>query len=176
MKDLTALYKIQYGMYVISTKFGEVCNGQIATVVFQVTSEPVQIAICLCKKTYTHELLQQSGVFGVSILEESTPTKFIGLFGYRCGKECNKFAEVNTITLATGCRVVTDNALVVFDAEVKQTLDVGSHTLFVGEVRDVQKIKDGSAMTYEYYHAVRKGKSPENAPTFMADAAKKPLK
>jgi len=168
MIDQSALYKIQYGMYIITTKHADKINGQIATVVFQVTSLPIQIAVCLSKKTYTHELILQSKVFGVSILDEKAPTKFIGTFGYRCGRECQKFDGINFTTGATGCPLVTDNSLIVMDAKVKQVFDVGSHDLFIGEIESSKTICDGVAMTYEYYHAVRKGKSPENAPTFQA--------
>lgn len=167
MIDLNVLYKIQYGMYIITTKCSDKINGQIATVVFQVTSHPIQLAVCLSKNTYTHELITQSKVLGISVLSEETPAKAIGLFGYRCGRECFKFNDVNYEVGITGAPLVIDNALAVMEIEVGQMVDVGSHTLFIGELKNSKKIADGVAMTYEYYHAVKKGKSPENAPTYQ---------
>lgn len=165
--DYAALLKIQYGVYIITTKAGEKCNGQIATTVFQVTSSPVKIAICLSKSTYTHELINQSKTVGVSILEQSAPMKFIGQFGFKCGKNCDKFSAVEHKTGTLGCPLVLTNSLAVLEGEVTQTLDIGTHTLFVVNVNSAEKIKDGVALTYEYYHNVIKGKSPENAPTYI---------
>jgi ferric-chelate reductase [NAD(P)H] len=167
MIDLDSLYKIQYGMYIISTAFESVKNAQIATVVAQITAEPVQIVTCLSKNTYTHELIKKSNVFGVSVLAEETPSTFVGTFGYRCGRDFDKFCNVNFVNGEIGCPLVTDHSLMVMEAEVKQSIDVGSHTLFVATVKSAQKLRDGVAMTYEYYHAVRKGKSPKNAPTYQ---------
>ena len=164
--ELDCLYKIQYGMYIISTKFGNKLNGQIATTLFQVTNNPIKIAICLSKNTFTHELIQKSQVFSASILEQETPMKFIGTFGFRCGKDCDKFCNINYATELTGCPLILDHSIVIMEAEVVQQLDVGTHTLFIGELKSSKKIKDGIAMTYEYYHDVIKGKSPENAPTY----------
>ena len=167
MINFEALQKIQYGMYVITTAHEDEINGQIATVLFQVTSNPVQIAICLSKNTYTHELISQSKIFGASILKQDTPMKFIGTFGYRCGRDCLKFSGVKYKIGENGSPLVLDNSLAVLEAEVGQVLDVGTHTLFVGEVKNSEVLCGGVAMTYEYYHTVYKGKSPENAPTFI---------
>jgi ferric-chelate reductase [NAD(P)H] len=163
--DTESLYKIQYGMYLVSTKFEEIQNAQIATAVFQVSAEPIQIAVGLSKNTYTHELTLKSKKIGVSILEQETPMVFIGNFGYRCGRTYDKFNSINCITLKTDCPIITDHSLVALELDVKKMLDIGTHTIFIGEVLSAKKIKDGVAMTYEYYHTVVKGKSPENAPT-----------
>ena len=166
--DCAALLKLQYGVYIVTTKAGEKCNGQIATTVFQVTANPAKIAVCLSKNTYTHELMLQSKVVGVSILEQNTSLKFIGQFGFKCGRNCDKFSAVEHKIGALGCPLVITDSLVVIEGEVLQTLDIGTHTLFVAEVKSAEKIKDGIALTYEYYHNVIKGKSPENAPTYVA--------
>lgn len=168
MIDLSALFKIQYGMYIVTSKHEEQINGQIATVVFQVTNTPVQLAVCLSKNTYTYELALKSMVLGISVLSEEAQAKEIGVFGYRCGRECFKFSGVNYETGITGVPLVTDNALVVMEIAIKQIVDVGTHVLFIGELSSSKKIRDGNALTYENYHTIRKGKTPENAPTFVA--------
>jgi ferric-chelate reductase [NAD(P)H] len=166
--DFAALLKIQYGVYVISTKAGEKCNAQIATTVFQVTSKPINIALCLSKNTYTHELILQSNIVGVSILEQNTPLKFIGQFGFKCGRNCDKFSNIEYKNGQSGCPLVLTNSLVILEGKITKTLDIGTHTLFVANVSNAEKIKDGNALTYEYYHNVIKGKSPENAPTYIS--------
>lgn len=168
MIDLSTLFKIQYGMYIVTSKYEEKINGQIATTVFQVTSTPVQLAVCLSKNTYTYELALKSMVLGISILSEEAQAKEIGIFGYRCGRECFKFSGVNYETGITGVPLVTDNALAIMEITVKQIVDVGTHVLFIGELSSSKKIRDGNALTYENYHIIRKGKTPENAPTFVA--------
>ncbi|MDD5089486.1 MAG: rubredoxin [Candidatus Wallbacteria bacterium] len=165
--DLKALFSIQYGLYIVSTKADGRNNGQIANVVFQVTSQPAQIAICLSKNNLTHDLVKKSGIFGVSVLEQNTPMKLIGTFGYKSGRDIDKFEGVNFETGPAGCPLVKDNALSVMEARVTGVMEVGSHTLFVGELTCASCLKECPAMTYEYYHQVKKGKSPENAPTYQ---------
>lgn len=165
--QLQSLYKIQYGMYIITTKSADKINGQIATTLFQVTNEPIQVAVCLSKQTYTHELMLQSKIFGASILEQATPMQFIGTYGYRCGRNCDKFCSCRYVTDVTGVPLITDYALVILEASVNNIFDVGTHSIFVGELKSSKTIKEGIAMTYDYYHAVIKGKSPKNAPTYQ---------
>lgn len=165
--QLQSLYKIQYGMYIITTIFENKMNGQIATTLFQVTNEPMQVAVCLSKNTYTCELLSKSKIFGASILEQNTPIKFIGTYGYRCGKDCDKFCECHYETGATGVPLITDHTLAILEANVNNIFDVGTHSIFVGELKSSKIIKEGAAMTYEYYHTIVKGKSPKNAPTYQ---------
>ena len=168
MIDLSTLFKIQYGMYIITSKHEETINGQVATVVFQVTNTPVQLAVCLSKNTYTYELALKSKVLGISVLSEEAQAKEIGVFGYRCGRECFKFSGVNYETGITGVPLVTDNALVIMEITINQIIDLGTHVLFIGELSSSKKLRDGNALTYENYHIIRQGKTPKNAPTFVA--------
>ncbi|MEW6686025.1 MAG: flavin reductase family protein [Candidatus Edwardsbacteria bacterium] len=89
------LYKISYGFYVVSSKTGEKLNGQIANTVFQITAEPPTIAVSINKQNLTHQYIQESKVFTVSILLKETPMKFIGNFGFKSGRELDKFKGVN---------------------------------------------------------------------------------
>ena len=164
--DINALFKIQYGMYIVSSKLGAKLNGQIATTVMQVTHEPIQISVCLSKNTLTHEMIQTSRVFGISVLSQTTPMTFIGKFGYKCGRNFDKCTGVCCEQNITGCPLILDNSLVVLESKVSKTLDVGTHTIFVGNLLYAKQIQDGTAMSYEYYHTVLKGKAPANAPTY----------
>lgn len=165
--DLSSLYKIQYGLYVISSCCGKRINAQIATVVAQITSTPIQITTSIAKTTLTHEYIQSSGVFGISILDQTATLKFIGNFGFRSGREHDKFSTVAYTTNLTGCPLLNDCTLVTMEAKVNHQLDLGSHTLFVADLLSAKTLKTGVAMTYEYYHHVIKGKSPKNAPTYQ---------
>lgn len=165
--DLEPLCQIQYGMFVVSSFSTEKINGQIATVVFQVSCEPLQIATCLCKNNLTHQLAMESKTFGVSILSQEADLKFIGRFGFRTGRDFDKFAGINYKKSATGTPLILDNTVGILDLQVTQTVDCGTHTLFIGKLLSAEKISDKIPLTYDYYRNVIKGKEHKNAPTFQ---------
>ncbi len=167
--DMKTFYKISYGLYVISSSAGGKINGQIANTVFQTTSEPPTLAVCLNKKNLTHEFVEKSKVFSASVLAKDAPMPFIGQFGFKSGREVDKFKDVKHKTGATGAPVVLDNAVGYFEAEVINSVDVGTHTLFIGKVVDAQVVKEGEPMTYAYYHEVKRGTSPATAPTYQKE-------
>lgn len=167
--DITTLFDISYGLYVVSSKKGEKYNGQIANVVTQVTAEPPKILICLNKKNLTHSYITESKVFSISILEKDTPLKLIGIFGFRSGREFDKFKEVDYKTGIKGIPYVTENSLGYLLCEVTEILDVGTHTAFVGKLIEAEKLKQGEPLTYSYYHEVKKGKTGKNAPTYVKE-------
>ncbi len=164
-----ALYKISYGMYVVASKKGEKFNAQIANTVFQVTSDPMQVAISINKTNLTHEFIAGSGVFTVSVLSTETPMTQIGKFGFRSGRDIDKFEGTNYKIGVTGAPIVTDNALAFIECKVVKSIDVGTHTIFIGEVVDADVLTQGEPMTYAYYHLVKKGKSTKTAPTYIED-------
>ena len=168
--DPQALLALSYGMYIVTSQFEGKLNGQISNTVFQVTAEPPRLAVSINKDELTHEYISKSGVFGVCVLDESTPLTRIGLFGFKSGKEIDKFAQVPFEKGATGCPLPTENILAAIEVRVINQLDVGSHTLFIGDVVNAKVIKSGSPMTYAFYREEKKGKSPKHAPTYMPSA------
>lgn len=162
-----ALHRISYGLYVLTSGKGESCNGQICNTVFQVTSEPVKIAVSINKQNFTHEFVKRSGFFAVSVLSKNTPLKFIGRFGFKCGRDIDKLEGINYKVGRTGAPIVLDYAVACFEAQVIEEVDVGSHTLFIGRVIDAEILNDEDAMTYAYYHKIKKGVTPELAPTYI---------
>ncbi len=168
-----ALWKITYGIYIVSSRIGNDLAGQIANSVFQVTAEPPRIAISINKENATHEVIGKSNVFAVSIMEKATPMKLIGLFGFKSSRDVNKFENVKYKFGKTGAPIVTENAIGYIEAEAEKKVDVGTHTLFIGKVVDAQMIKEGEVMTYEYYHLVKNGSAPKTAPTFQPVKPKK---
>jgi len=173
--DPKTLHKISYGLYVICSKKDEKINGQIATVLFQVTSQPPTIAVSINKQNLTHEYISNSKCFTVSILSEKAPMPFIGNFGFKSGRDIDKFKEINYKLGETKVPLVMDYALACIEAKVIDKIDVGTHTIFIGTVQDAEIISEEQPMTYEYYHKVKGGFSPKTAPTYssMVDKAEK---
>ncbi len=170
--DMKALFSLTYGMYIVSTADGGRLNGQIANTVMQITSEPLCVATCLNKANLTTELIVKSGVFSVSVLEEDVPMTFIGQFGFKSGRDIDKFANVQYEPGPSGAPLIKDWSIAAFDAKVVHTLEMPSHMLFVGEVQSAAFFKEASPLTYAAYHMIKKGKSPKTAPTFGFNALK----
>ena len=167
--DVKALYKISYGLYVVTSKKNNHFNGQIANTVFQVTSEPPTIAVSINKNNLTHEFIEESRVFAASVLCQDTPLIFIGNFGFKSGRNTDKFEGVNYRIGETGAPVVIDNATAYLEARVKQEMDVGTHTIFIGEVVGAEVLTDEACMTYDYYHQIKGGKTPKTAATYVEE-------
>jgi len=166
--NLKALYKLGYGLYVVCSKKEDKFNGQIANTVFQVCSEPAIIAVAVNINNLTNEYIKQSNAFTASILAQDTPLSFIGHFGFKSGRDINKFEGINYITGETGAPIVTDNTLAYLEAKVVNSMEIGTHTIFVGEVVGADVIKEGEPMTYAYYHQVKRGTTPKSAPSYIA--------
>ncbi|MFA5142653.1 MAG: flavin reductase family protein [Candidatus Omnitrophota bacterium] len=167
MMDPNVLHNLSYGMYIVSSNKLERLNGQIANTVFQITNEPVTIAISINKNNLTHEFIETSRQFAVSVLSEEAPLTFIGKFGFKTGKTEDKFKDVNFKKLPSGCPVVLDYSICYVEAKVAGKFDCGTHTVFLGQMTASEMVKPGKPMTYEYYHLVKKGTTPRRAPTFI---------
>ena len=169
-----ALYKLGYGLYVVTSKKGSRRNGQIANTVFQITSEPPTIAVSINKSNLTHEFITESKVLAVSILSQDTPLSFIGHFGFKSGRDIDKLSGINFKTGETGAPVVTDNTLAYLEAKVNKEVDVGTHTIFIGELVGAEVIKEGEPMTYAYYQQVKRGTTPKTAPSYVEEKKEVP--
>ena len=171
--NVKALQKITYGLYIISSKKGEKFNGQIANTVFQITAQPPTVAVSICKQNLTCEFIQESKVFSVSILSRETPLTFIGLFGFKCGRDFNKFEDIQYTIGTTGVPIVLQHSLGYLECQVVNSLDVGSHIMFTAAIVNADMISDGEPMTYAFYREIKGGKSPEAAPTYFKEESKK---
>jgi flavin reductase (DIM6/NTAB) family NADH-FMN oxidoreductase RutF/rubredoxin len=167
--NIEAYFKISYGLYIVSSIRDGRKNGYISNTVFQVTAEPAQFAVACNKNNFTADLIQHSKVFSISVLERDPKPELISIFGYKSGKDLDKFSNIEFITGKTGAPILLENTIAWFECEVLKTIDVGSHLIFVGKVIDGDLI-DGTRepLTYAYYREVKKGKSPKNAPTYIA--------
>ncbi len=169
---LEALHKISYGLYVVTSGKKERSNGQIANTVFQATSEPPSISVCINKKNFTHSFIRESGFFAVSVLSKRTPIEFIGRFGFRSGRDMNKLEGVNYKVGKTGVPIVLDNAISYLEAEVIKEFDGGTHSIFIGKLVDAEILSDEKPMTYAYYHEIKGGVTPKTAPTYIKEEIK----
>ncbi len=173
IKNLKALHKISYGLYIVSSIRNEKLNGQIANSVVQITSEPATIAVSINKQNLTHEFIKESKVFAVSVLTKEASMKFIGQFGFKSGRDIDKFDGVNYKLGVTGAPIVLEYSIAYLEAEVVSVIDVGTHTIFIGTIVDADILNEGEPMTYAYYHTVKKGKSPKTAPTYIEEENQK---
>ena len=167
-----ALQKLGYGLYVVCSKGEDKINGQIANTLFQVCSEPPVIAVAINRQNLTHELIAQSKVFTGSILSQETPLSFIGNFGFKSGRQLDKFKGVHYKPGETLVPVVLDHTLAYLEAKVLNQIEVGTHTIFLGEIVGGDVVKEGHPMTYAYYHQVKRGTTPKSAPSYVEEAKK----
>jgi flavin reductase (DIM6/NTAB) family NADH-FMN oxidoreductase RutF len=167
--NMKALRAISYGMYIIGSRKNNKLNGQIANTVFQVTSRPPKIAVSINKLNLTHEYIEASKVFTVSVLCQTTPVSFISRFGLRSGREIDKLERISYKIGNTKAPVIIENAASYFDVKVVNEVDVGSHTIFIGEIVDAEVLLDDECMTYSYYHQVKRGITPKSAPSYIIE-------
>ena len=172
--DNFALHKISYGLYILTTELDNTPYGCIINTAFQITSEPPRIAVSCNKNNFTHNKLLASKKFGLSVLAEDSSQEMIGTFGYKSGKDVDKFRdrafeygkELNT-------PLFPSEAVATFECKIIEILEVDTHTIFIGEVVEC-KIENPNfnEMTYKYFHETRKGVAPKNAPTYIKESSK----
>lgn len=163
----SALRKMSYGVYVIGTVDGERPTGCTANSAMQITSEPATIAVSINHDNYTNRCIGEAGKFAISVLGEGTDPGIIGTFGFRSGKDQDKFGTVS-YEMKEGVPVLKD-ACAYMICRVTDRFETATHTIFLGELVDADMLKDDEAMTYAYYHNVIKGTSPKNAPTYIPE-------
>jgi len=167
--DLKALHSISYGLYIIGSKNNSKINAQIANTVVQVCSDPPRISVTINKNNLTHDYIEKSGVFIACVLGTDASLSFIGSFGFKSGRDVDKFTGIKYRIGITGAPIILDHVVVYMEARVINALDVGTHTIFVGELIDSEVISNGEPMTYAYYHMVKRGATPKTAPSYVEE-------
>jgi flavin reductase (DIM6/NTAB) family NADH-FMN oxidoreductase RutF/rubredoxin len=169
--DRHALHKLSYGIYILTTEVEGTPFGCIINTAFQITAEPARIAISCNRDNFTNQKIEVSRKFGVSALAEDCDADLIGTFGYKSGKDVDKFVD-HPASAGTklGLPLFPNQSVATFECRVEQKLDVGTHTLFIGQVvGSVITRTSINEMTYRYYHEIRKGVAPKNSPTYISD-------
>ncbi len=168
MIQFEALFKISYGLYIISSGNKDRGNGFISNTFFQVTSEPPRFASCCNKDNYTAAIIRESGAFSVSVLHSDAHPDIISSFGYKSGKDVDKLKGMQLRYGETGVPIVLNDCIAFLECKVVQTFDVGTHYMFIGELLQAEILDPTKeALTYDYYRQVRKGAAPKNAPTYI---------
>ena len=167
--DKNALRSLGYGLYIVSSRKDKLFNGQVANTVFQICAEPLTVAVSINKENLTWEYIKKSQAFTVSVLSEATPLTFIGKFGFKSGRDIDKFKDTPYRLGTTGIPIITENTTAYLEAKVISETDVFTHTVFIGEVVDAGVLSEATPMTYSYYHMVKQGKTPPKAATYLGD-------
>ena len=150
--DLTALFKIGYGLYVVTSNDGKKDNGVIVNTVTQVTDDPNRIAVCINKKNYSHEIVKNTGIMNVNCLTVETPFSIFKQYGFQSGRDVDKFAGMGELPR-------TDNGLIflpmyinaVMSLKVEQYVDLDTHGMFICTVEEARVLGNEETATYTYY-------------------------
>lgn len=169
--DIEALFSLTYGLYVVSACANGQRSGLIANAVMQITEDPVRVAVSLHKQSLTHELAEKGGRFAVSVLARGAPIELIQHFGFKTGRKTDKFLDYDHYVGEGDCPVLKEFTVAAVEAEVKDVVDAGLHTLFVGRATAARTFRAAEALTYDYYRDVMKGKTSPFSPTYKARKA-----
>ncbi len=163
--DHKTMYQLTYGLFVLTSASEGRDSGCIINTAAQVTSEPNRISITVNKMNFTHDLVKQSGKFNISILSEKADFETFRHFGFQSGREADKFSGyADCKRSANGLYYITAGTNGYISATVEQTLDLGSHTLFIASVDDMELLSDVPSATYAYYQSSIKPKPEKTAP------------
>lgn len=145
--------KLSYGLFVLTAKQGEKDNGCIINTALQVTTSPNRIAITVNKENYTHDMVMQTKEFNISILDESATFDTFKHFGFQSGRNVDKFAEITFKRAENGIAFLTGQCNGYISGKVIETIDLGTHTMFVADVVGGEILSENASATYAYYHA-----------------------
>ncbi len=162
--NLTSLQKVSYGLYVLTAFDGKKHNGCIINTAIQQTAvEPILFSVTVSKSNLTHDMILKTGKFNVSVLDQSADFEIIKHFGFQSGKNTDKISSYKNIDYSdNGVSYLTKNVNSVISVSVTNSIDMNTHTLFIGQVADCKVLSDISSVTYEYYHKFIKPKPQKN--------------
>lgn len=167
--DARALFKFSSGLYVVSARDGDDIGACVINTGLQLTSEPLQIEVVVNKQNHTEGVIRRAGHFALTAITQEADMPYIGRFGFRSSVDFDKFGGIECRETILGDPFTPACAACVIACDVVQTLDVGTHTIFVGEVKDAEVLSDAEPLTYAYYHAVLKGKTPPKASSYVPE-------
>lgn len=157
--DKKAMYCLSYGLFVLTARLGEKDNGCIINTAGQVTSTPNRISITVNKDNFTHDLVRESGKFNLSVLSEKADFSLFQHFGFQSGRTVNKFDSFSACSRSeNGLYYVTEGTNAFISASVEQMIDLGTHTMFIASVDDMEVLSSAPSATYAYYQSSIKPK------------------
>ncbi len=149
--DLTALFNIGYGLYVVTSNDGRKDNGCIVNTVSQLTSQPNRVAVCINKQNYTHHVVKSTGIMNVNCLSIEAPFKVFENFGFRSGRNVDKFANCSPLRSDNGLVFLPHYINSFMSLKVEDYIDLGTHGMFICSVTEARVINRVETMTYTYY-------------------------
>ncbi len=149
--DMTALFRIGYGLYVVTSNDGKCDNGLIVNTVSQVTDSPNRVAVTINKRNYSHDVIKETGVMNVNCLSVEAPFSVFESFGFRSGRDVDKFADCKPLRSDNGLVFLPKYINAMMSLKVEQYLDLGSHGMFICSVTEARVLSDKETMTYTYY-------------------------
>lgn len=150
-----AIFKISYGLFIVTSFKNQRLNGQTANTVFQITSDPISVAVGINKSNLTHEFIMDSGVLGITILGQDDHD-LVKRFGYSSGRDKNKFEDMHYSTGVTGVPLVNGGVAQLEGKMVREKcVDMGTHTLFIVDIVDGTVVQDSEPMTYAYFRKTK---------------------
>ena len=160
---MNAMHKFSYGLFVLTAKDGEKDNGCIVNTAIQAADNPKKVLVCVNKANYTCEMIERTGVFTLSFLSQDVDFDLFKHFGFQCGREVDKFGGFEDARRGeNGLFYLTRAANAMISVKVEQTLDLGSHLMFAGEITEEQVLSEVPSVTYQYYFDHIKPKPEEN--------------
>lgn len=164
--DNKTVYKLTYGLFVLTSRLGEKDSGCIINTAGQVTSEPNRISITVNQSNFTHDLIRESKRFNVSIISEAASFSLFQHFGFQSGRTVDKFADYSDCKRSeNGLYYITAGTNGYISACVEQKIDLGSHTMFIAAVKDMEVLSDIPSASYAYYQSHIKPKPQQSAAT-----------
>ncbi len=168
--EKATFHKLSYGLFIVSaTEADGRLVGCVANTFQQVGSDPLMACVSLNKDNVTTQAIHQTGRFEVSVLTTSADMQLIGTFGFKSSHDVDKYADVSYALDDAGVPYITEHTNAHFLVEVQDTLDVGSHVVFIGCIKDAAVLSDEESLTYAYYHSVLRGKTPPKAVSYQKE-------
>ncbi len=153
MIDKKALFKIGYGLYVVTTNDGQKDNGLIVNTVVQVSDTPTRLSVCVNKANYSHDTIKNTGKLNVNCLSTDAPFELFQHFGFQSGRNADKFVGDNLGRSSNGLIVLGGCINAYISLSVEQYIDLGSHGMFICTIDEAKTVSNDESMTYAYYHA-----------------------
>ena len=150
--DKKAMYKLSYGLFVLTAKDEEKDNGCIINTAIQASSMPNQLSICVNKANLTHDMIVKTGKFTVSVISQDAGFDLFKHFGFQSGKDVDKFKNFEKCKRGeNSIYYITEGTNAYISVNVSKTEDLGSHTMFIGEITDMEVLSETPSVTYDYY-------------------------
>lgn len=149
--DSNALNKLTYGLYILTSKHHDKTSGCIIDACIQAGTNPDRILISVMKSNHTRDIIKKSGVFCIEVLDEHCPFELIKHFGYQSSRDVDKFDGFTVYEDVNEVPFILSNVCATISAKVVERIELGSHTVFVGEVQNQKLLSNSKPITYTYY-------------------------